>query len=61
MLTVWLYSLLAVTDLMSPAQIGSVDISVTHFIAVLQPGKNIKENEVKRGIPKGDLHHSLFL
>lgn len=43
MLAVWLYSLLAVTDLKSPVQIGSTDGSLTHFTALLKPGINLKE------------------
>lgn len=43
----WLNILLAIPDLKSPAQIGSEDVSVTHFIAVLKPGKNLEEMKGK--------------
>lgn len=51
-LAVWLYSLLAVTDLKSPVQIGSTDGSLTHFTALLKPGINLKE--MKAGNAKGE-------
>lgn len=47
MLAVWLHSLLAVTDLKSPAQIGSMDCSLTYFAALLKVVKNLKEMKVE--------------